>query len=153
MIGKTGGFSLIELLIALSVAAILAGIAYPSYVGHLASARRADAEGALQGLQAAMERYFTVNLTYAGAAAGGGIPAPAVGYSSTVPIGGGATTYNLTIAAPTGACPAATCFELRASPAGTQTGDKCGILTLTSTGQRGMIGAKPGLAVSDCWRN
>lgn len=137
---------MIELLIALALIGILAGIAYPAYFSHLATARRSDAAGALMGLQAALERYFTVNMAYSGATV-------ANIYYATVPVGGGTATYNLSIAAPTAACPIATCFEIRATPTGAQTGDKCGTLTLTSTGQRGMAGARGGLTVSDCWRS
>lgn len=147
------GFSLIELLIVLAVVAILATIAYPAYLNHIATSRRSDAAGALVGLQAAMERYFTANMTYAGSANSDGSPASALAYSSSVPIGGGTKTYDLSIAAPTTDCPIATCFLIRATPTGPQTGDKCGTLTFTSKGQRGMSGAQPGLSVGDCWRN
>lgn len=153
MYRRCHGFSLIELLVALGVVAILATIVYPAYFSHLATARRSDAAGALTGLQAAMERYFTANMTYAGAASEDGSPAPALAYAATVPVGGGKATYTLHIEAPTDACPIATCFRIQAVPTGSQTGDKCGTLTLTSTGQRGISGARAGLSVRDCWRN
>ncbi len=142
------GFTLIELLIALAIVGILAAIAYPSYTEQVRSSRRADAQGALYGLQQAMERYFTVHSTYEGTSDGSAAPVPALGYSSTVPVGGGTPTYDLLIAE---AGP--TRFTLWARPRNTQAGDKCGTLTLTSTNIRDMLGAKTGLSVSDCWRN
>lgn len=64
MRGKTAGFSLIELMIVVSIAAILAVIAYPSYQNKVYQSRRADAHAML--LDAAMreERFNTDNNTY-----------------------------------------------------------------------------------------
>lgn len=141
------GFTLIELVITLSVIAILARLAYPNYIEYLRTSRRADAQGALEGLAQAMERNFTTSSTYRGMAAGGGdTGAPAI-YSATAPVSGGTPTYNLSITAAS-----ATSFAIQATPTGAQLGDKCGSLTLSSTGQRGITGAKPGITVGDCWR-
>jgi type IV pilus assembly protein PilE len=72
---KETGFTLIELMIAVAVVGILASIAYPSYIDHVRKSRRADAQGALMGLSNAMERFFTQNSTYLGAAGTSGTPA------------------------------------------------------------------------------
>ena len=56
---NTKGFTLIELMIAVAIVGILAGIAYPSYQDSVRKSRRADAQGALLGFANAMERYFT----------------------------------------------------------------------------------------------
>ena len=69
---NTKGFTLIELMIAVAIVGILAGIAYPSYQDSVRKSRRADAKGALLGFANAMERYFTENNSYLGAGAGGG---------------------------------------------------------------------------------
>ncbi len=66
------GFTLIELMIVVAIIGILAAIAYPSYQEQVQKSRRADCQGALTGLASAMERFFTVNTTYAGAAVGAG---------------------------------------------------------------------------------
>jgi type IV pilus assembly protein PilE len=141
------GFTLIELMIAVAIVGILAAIAYPSYTEHIRSSRRADAQGALYGLQQAMERYYTLNSTYAGTANDAGAPAAAVGYAATVPVDGGTPTYDLLIDAGTST------YTLLARPREIQAADKCGTLTLTSTGVRGMTDAQSGLAASDCWRS
>lgn len=91
------GFTLIELMIVVAIIGILAAVAYPSYQEHVKSSRRAEAQSALMGLAAAMERHFTASNTYKGAGSSGGdTGAPSV-YYDQVPNGGGAAYYNLTI--------------------------------------------------------
>lgn len=53
---KQQGFTLMEMLIALTIVGILAGIAYPSYVDSVNKSRRADAHNALIKLQLAQEK-------------------------------------------------------------------------------------------------
>jgi type IV pilus assembly protein PilE len=50
------GFTLVELLIACAVAAVLAAVAVPTYQAQLMHSRRADAAAALMQLQQAQER-------------------------------------------------------------------------------------------------
>ncbi len=132
---KSGkGFTLIELMVTVAIIAILAGIAYPSYQGYITRSRRADGFSALQQFAAAMERYYTTNGSYLGAAAGGGnTGAPAVPgtfQKATAPLDSSAVYYNLTIQAAT-----ASTFTLRATPVNSQAGD--GIAEITHTGRRG----------------
>ena len=135
------GFTLIELLIVVAIVGILAAIAYPSYQEQVRQSRRSDCEGALTGLAGAMERYFTVNNTYAGAAVGtSGI------YPNQCPVDGNTAYYTLSIPSAT-----ATGFTLQAARTGSQSGDKCGTLTLSSTGQKGVTGAATGITWQDCW--
>jgi len=144
------GFTLMELLIAVAIVGILAAIAYPSYQRSLQKTRRADCEGALVGLTGAMERHFTVNNSYLGAAvgaAGGGAPntgTPSI-YAATCPIDGGTTAYyNLTITAATN-----TTYTVQAAPIGTQANDSCGNLTLTQANQQQANGGTT--MVAQCW--
>lgn len=128
---KRNGFTLIELMIAVAIVGILAAIAYPSYQQQVRKTRRADAQGALMGLANAMERSFTEQNTYAGAAQAGTLPQPpqASLYPSQAPLDGATKYYDLTIQAAD-----ASSYTLRATPKGAQTGD--GYLELTNTGVR-----------------
>lgn len=135
------GFTLVELMIVVAIVAILATVAYPSYQEQIRKSRRSNCEGALTGLAGAMERYFTVNNTYVGAAVGtGGI------YANQCPVDGGTAHYTLSIPSAS-----ATGFTLQAAPTGPQVGDKCGNLTLDSTGQKGVTSASSGITWQDCW--
>lgn len=141
------GFSLIELLVSVAIVAIIAGIAYPSYREQVRDSRRAECTGGLSALSNAMERHFTVNSSYLGAATGGAdTGAPGV-FRASCPVDGGTPYYNLTISNAT-----ATTFTIQAAPTGTQAGDKCGTLTLTNTGQKGVAGAVAGYDWERCWK-
>jgi len=61
---KTGGFTLIELMITVAVVAIMAAIAYPSYTEYVARARRAEAQSRLLDAAAWMERNFALRNQY-----------------------------------------------------------------------------------------
>jgi type IV pilus assembly protein PilE len=56
MIKKTGGFTLIELMIVLAVLSIIVAIGYPSYQEHVKKSRRAEGMGQLLELADRMER-------------------------------------------------------------------------------------------------
>jgi len=58
------GFTLIEILIALVIVAILGAIAVPSYRNHVIKTRRVAATVCLMELAQWMERFYTVNLRY-----------------------------------------------------------------------------------------
>lgn len=156
------GFTLIELMITVAIVGILASIALPSYQDSVMKSRRADAKGALLGFANTMERYFTVNNSYCDAGGTGGAnscfagstdtgandtgsPASTV-YPSTSPVNGGDVYYNLTINAAT-----ANAYTLYATPTGVQSADKCGTLTLTQTGARGVTNQNAGITAADCW--
>jgi type IV pilus assembly protein PilE len=58
------GFTLIELMIAVAIVAILAGIALPSYADYMTRGRIADATSALTAMRARMEIFYMDNRTY-----------------------------------------------------------------------------------------
>jgi type IV pilus assembly protein PilE len=140
---KSKGFTLIELMVAVAIVGILAGIAYPSYISNLTKSRRADATGALLGFASAMERHFTEKNTYCDAGGTGGadtcgVAADAINdngspsiYSTQSPTNGGTKYYDLTINSAT-----AGTYTLRATPIspGAQAGN--GFLQITNTGTR-----------------
>ena len=59
------GFTLIELMIAISIIGILASVAYPSYQDSVRQGRRADAKSTLLALQLEIEKRRANNISYA----------------------------------------------------------------------------------------
>lgn len=131
--GRASGFSLVELMVALVVAGVLAAIAIPSYTQYILRSNRDVAKAALSENAQFMERYFTTNNTYVGAA----LPV------SVIPRGASGTgvRYNLSFVAD----PTVDAFTIRAVPANAQSGESCGTLTLANTGAQGAGQA------SGCW--
>jgi type IV pilus assembly protein PilE len=62
------GFSLMELMIVIAIVGILAAVAYPSYQEHIVKTNRGNAKACLSEHAQFMERYYTTNMTYVGAA-------------------------------------------------------------------------------------
>ena len=65
MRAKNRGFTLIELMVAVAIVAILAGVAYPSYRDYIVRGQLSDATSGLATVGAQMERHFQDNRTYA----------------------------------------------------------------------------------------
>jgi len=118
-----GGFSLLELMIVVVVAAVIAGIAVPSYLEQSRKSRRAAATAALIDATSRQEQFFLDSKTYTTTITAGGLNMAAVTQSGT---------YTLSVDAPTGACPLDRCYQLRATPQGAQSADKCGVLAINS---------------------
>jgi|HubBroStandDraft_1064217.scaffolds.fasta_scaffold11520_3 type IV pilus assembly protein PilE len=134
------GFTLIELMVTMVIAAILLGIAIPAYNLYVLKGHRTDAKSALVDLASLEERYFSTQNTYTS------LPSQ-LGYGATpppFPIGSGATSYyNITaitvVAAvpPTSTTTAGTpaSYSITATAIGTQLQDTaCYTFTITSGG-------------------
>lgn len=141
------GVNLIELMIVVAIIAIIAGIGYPSYLESVRNSKRADCAGGLVSLANSMERHYSINGSYLGAAAGGANTGTPAIFAAACPIDGGDATYNLTIQAAT-----ASTYTLQAVPVADQANDKCGTLTITNTGAKNVSGAAAGTTWQDCWR-
>jgi type IV pilus assembly protein PilE len=77
------GFTLIELIIAMVIAAVLAAIAIPAYSNYVRKARRADAKSALLDLASLEERYYSTQNAYSATATDLGYAAwPEIGRAS-----------------------------------------------------------------------
>jgi len=140
---RAAGFTLIELMVTLVVAAILISIAIPSYQSQVRKSRRTEARNAVMDLAAREERYYSVNNTYTNLALqlGYGQDNAAISDRS---IGSGYYTVsvNLTAAAP----PAHAGFQIIAKAVGTQAKDTaCQQFAVDD------IGTQTSLPSTDCW--
>jgi type IV pilus assembly protein PilE len=151
--GLTGqsGFTLIELVIAMVIAAILASIAIPSYSAYVQKSRRTDAKSALLDAASLEERFYSTNNTYSSSPQDLGY---AVGSTSPVVVGNGYYTMAITVVPaipPTSTTSGSLAtYTLVATPiAGTtQASDtQCATFTLTSTGQQSSTGTS-----TTCWQ-
>jgi len=140
------GFSLIELMITIVILGILASFAFAGYQEQVRDARRGDCAGALVGLSQAMERFYSANNSYRGAANGGADTGTPAIFAGSCPTDGGTAFYNVTIADAD-----ASSYVLQAAPIGGMAEDRCGTLTLTSTGVKGVADAQDGVTWEDCW--
>lgn len=134
---RANGFTLIELMIAIAILAIIMGIAIPSYNQWVLKSGRADAKAALFGAAQTLERCFTRFSAY---------------NDGNCPLPNGATEmsendkYQVTVAS------APTTFTLTAAPQGTQANDtECTSFTLTHTGQKGANGGTADADIEKCW--
>jgi type IV pilus assembly protein PilE len=133
------GFSMIEVMVALAVVAILAALALPAYHEALRRGRRAEARAGL--LQAAhwLERVATRTGSYLHDEAE--FPQAL----TTVPSGTYAIGFKPSDAKGSG-------YTLTATPRGAQVGDRCGSYTLDQTGLRGLASASATEALqAECW--
>ena len=62
------GFTLIELMIVVTVIGILAAIAYPSYQDYIRRARRIEAQSVMMDIQLMQEKYRINHVSYGGLA-------------------------------------------------------------------------------------
>ena len=123
------GFSLIELMIAVAILAIIVTIAVPSYRQWVLDSNRAEGKALLMQTAQALERCFTRFSSYTDGNC-------AIQNSAT--IASENQRYNLTVTT------TANTFSLTAAPVQADPG--CGSLTLTHTGARSVSGSD-----SDCW--
>jgi len=129
---KAPGFTLLELLITLSIVAILASISVPSYSGFVAKSRRSDAMSALLQVQLAQQRWRAANAEYAGAL--GALHWP----DGRSPEG----YYRVRIERSDAAE-----FLATATPRGAQQSDDCGVFAINSQGPV----EDPPYANARCW--
>lgn len=138
------GWTLVELLMAMSIMAVLTAIAWPSYTQYVQRGYRLEAVAALLEAQHFMERYYTAFGRYSLLAASGATasaPALPVRLQNIPAVN---TRYVVSVTQVS-----VNSYVLSAVPMGSMANDKCGSLTLSHAAVRGTTSS---LAVGDCWR-
>lgn len=139
-LSNLAGFTLIEVMIAAAIIAILAAIAYPSYQDSVRKSRRSDAIAKLNDLQLQQEKWRANHTTYASVstttppAAPDGLILPTSDYYTFGISNTSATTYTLT----------ATAISTKGQTADKQDGVTCSPLTINQNNDKG--------ATAACWR-
>jgi type IV pilus assembly protein PilE len=131
---RQSGFTLIELMIVVVIAAIIAAIAIPSYTSYIRKGRRSDAQSGLLQAQACYERCFTRTNTYVSCDTNCGVPGltPQSYYNLTESVTATNTSYTLT-----------------ATPIGPQALDaQCTTLTINQQAVKGQTGSA---TAGTCW--
>lgn len=97
-----GGFTLIELMIVLTIVAILAAVAYPAYNSQVMKSQRTDAKTALMTAAQNLERCFTEYNAYNNGACPA-VPATSPEGYYTIAVAATASTFTLTATPASGA--------------------------------------------------
>lgn len=125
------GFTLVELVVVMAIAAILAAIAIPNYSEYVLRSNRSSAQAFISDLATRQAQFFMDRRTYATTVAALNMPVP-----NEI-----ATRYDVAIAVNAG--PPLT-YTVRATPTGPQAHDRCGALTIDQAGTKTA-------AASRCW--
>jgi len=130
---RSAGFTLIELMITVTIIGIIAAIAFPAYQNQIEQTRRTTAQADLLELAQWMERRYSNGFDYRD---GGNDPTLPFTQSPQ----NGNAFYNINFSGNV----TRDTFTLQAVPTGGQAGDDCGTLTLDEQGDQGA-------AQAGCW--
>ena len=137
------GFTLIELMVAVAVVAILGTIAMASYSSQIQKSRRTDARSAVMDLAGREEKLFSTVNAYSSAPSDLGYGA--VGAVWPITIGSGYYQVSVTVANPP------VSFLITATAFGSQVSDtKCTTLSVDQLGTQTSTGTE---TAATCWGN
>lgn len=125
------GFTLIEAVVVMAVAAILAAIAIPNYSEYIMRGHRSAVQAFISDVASRQSQFFVDRRNYAATVDALSMTAPA----------DVALRYAVAIAVVAGP-PAG--FQVTATPIGAQATDRCGLLTINQAGDRTAIANR-------CW--
>jgi type IV pilus assembly protein PilE len=134
---RAGGFTLIELMITVVVAAVLSSLAVASYSQYIERARRVEVQSRLFEVAMQLERVFTVSGSYPAT-----LPAT---IDATVPTGSSGANIRYQIAYAV----ASNGFTLSGTPQNSQAADACGVFSLTDANVKSNSGPH---SFQQCWQ-
>jgi type IV pilus assembly protein PilE len=142
---RNRGFTLVELMIACVVLAIIVSIAMPAYTLQVRKSRRADARNAILDLAGREERFLSVANSYSQ------VPSD-MGYAA-FPVLVNNGYYNLNVAVPdpayVGNGPS---YIITATPTGSQAGDTdCATFTVNQIGKQVALNSGGADDTATCW--
>ena len=148
---RSGGFTLIEIMIAVAIVAILVAVGLPAYLEQINKSRRAEGKTALLQAIQLQERFYTASSTATYSPDLGplhGLASSATVYSGDNPAS--TTGWYILTADTTDCLPAdlSACVRIVATPKAGFTDENCGVLTLNSRGVRTEGGIKDN---AYCW--
>jgi type IV pilus assembly protein PilE len=128
---KLRGFTLIEAVVVMAVAAILAAVAIPNYSEYVMRSHRSAVQSFISDVASRQSQFFLDRRNYAATVATLNMTTPA----------DVAARYTVAIAVVAGP-PAG--FQVTATPTGAQATDRCGVLTIDQAGNRTAVSNR-------CW--
>jgi type IV pilus assembly protein PilE len=142
---RTGGFTLVELMIACVVLAIIVAVAMPSYQAQVRKSRRADARNAVLDLAGREERFLSIANSYSQTATD-------VGYLAfPMTVNNGYYQLNVTVPDPNqpGVTPS---YIITATYFGPQVTDTdCAQFTVNQLGQQAALNSAGAVNTATCW--
>jgi len=140
---RSRGFTLLELLITVAIAAILSAIAYPSFVESIRKGRRADAVEFMTKVQQAEEQWRANNSFYTTDLSSTGLKVASV--TSDAPSSKGYYTVSVTVPGAT----SGSAYTIIAKATGAQAADvKCASMSIAVAGGQITYDSTSGQA---CW--
>lgn len=137
---SAGGFTLIELIVTVSIIIILASIAVPSYRNHVLRSNRSDAMAALTRIAAAQEKFYLQNNSYTASLGADGLD---LEFRPDL-----SERYDVGIAAAD-----RDSFLARATAIKSQAGDTdCSVFQLDEQGRRHAEDETSAVTTEKCWR-
>jgi type IV pilus assembly protein PilE len=144
-----GGFTLVELMVAVAVVAILATIAAGTYSAQVQKARRTDARSAIMDLAGREEKLFSTTNAYSSVPANLGY----VGAAFPLNVGSNYYQINVVVPDPAQAALTPTTYIITATPIGPQASDtQCTSLSVNQLGVQTFTTAGGGTQ-QNCWGN
>ena len=128
------GFTLVELMIVVVIIGVLVAIAYPSYRNYVIKSNRSAAESVIMSAANRQEQFMLDARQYSTASAVLGVVPDDVDRN-----------YDFVIAADNAATPPT--YSITANPAGAQTADSCGSVSVNQAGTKAATGG----TVAECW--